>query len=62
MLDMLQDICLGHHKIYILAIQYKMRKMHNECDTIPPYIKVLEEPQQQAKRAKMPIDDATLVM
>ena len=29
---------------------------------IPQYIEALEDAQQQAKRANMPIDDATLVM
>ena len=62
MLDKLQEICLGHHEINILALQEKMRKMHNECDTILQYIEALEGAQQQAKRANMPIDDATLVM
>ena len=36
--------------------------MHNKWNTIPHYIEALEDTQQQAKRAKMPIDDATLVM
>ena len=36
--------------------------MHNKWDTIPHYIEALEDTQQQAKRAKVPIDDATLVM
>ena len=62
MLDKLQEICLGHHEINILALQEKMRKMHNECDTILQYIEALDGAQQQAKRANMTIDDATLVM
>ena len=62
MFDKLQEICLGHNDIDILALQDKMRKIHNECDTIPQYIKALEDAQQQAKHAKMLIDDATLVM
>ena len=62
MLDKLHEICLGNHEINILVLQDKMRKMHNGWDTIPQYIKALENAQQQAKRAKMPIDDATIVM
>ena len=62
MLDKLQEICLGNHKINILVLQDKMRKMHNEWDTIPQYIKALEDAEKQAKRAKMPIEDATLVI
>ena len=62
MLDKLQEICLGNHKIDILALQDKMRKMHSDWETIPQYIKALKDAQQQAKRANMPIDDATLVM
>ena len=39
-----------------------MRKIHNGCDAILPYIEALKDAQQQAKCAKMPIGDATLVM
>ena len=62
MLYKLQEIFLGHHEISILALQDKIREMHNECDTIPQYIEALEDAQQQAKCVKMPIDNATLVM
>ena len=62
MLDKLQEICLGNHEIDILVLQDKMRKIHNECETIPQYIEALKDLQQQAKRVKMPIDDATLFM
>ena len=62
MLDKLQEICLGNHEIDILVLQDKIRKMHNEWETISQYIEALEDTQQQAKRAKMPIDDATLLM
>ena len=61
-LDKLQEICLGNHDIEILALQDKMRTMHNEWETISQYIEALEYAQQQAKRAKIPIDDANLVM
>ena len=46
MLDKLQEICLGNHEINILDLEEKMRKMHNECDTIPQYIEALEDAQQ----------------
>ena len=62
MLDNIQEICLGDHYIDILVLEDKMRKMHNEWDIIPQYIEALEDAQQQAKRAKILIDDATLVM
>ena len=62
MLDNLQEICLGNHKINILVFQDKMRKMHNDWETNPQYIEALEDVQKQAKRAKMPIDNATLIM
>ena len=62
MLENLQEVCLCNHKIDILVLQDEMNKMHNEWETIPQYIKVLEDAQQQAKRAKMPINAATLVM
>ena len=62
MLDKLQEICLGHHKINILSLQENMRKMHNKCDAILSYIEALEDAQQKSKRTKMPINDATLVM
>ena len=61
-LDKLQESSLGNHKINILVLQYKMSKMHNELETIPQYIEAIEDLQQQAKHAKIPIDDATLVM
>ena len=35
MLDKLQEICLGNHEIDILVLEDKMRKMHNEWETIP---------------------------
>ena len=60
--DNLQDICLSNHEIEILVLQDKMRKMHNKWDTILKYIEALEDAQQQAKSANMPINDATLVM
>ena len=62
MLDKFQEICLGKHEIEILVLQAKMRMMHNEWEMIPQYIEELEDAQQQAKRAKMLIDDANLVM
>ena len=62
MLDKLQEICLGNHEINILILQDKMRKMNNKWETIPQYIKALRDVQQQAKLAKMQIDEATLVM
>ena len=62
MLDKLQEICLGNHKIDILVLQDKMRKMHNKWEKIPEHTEELEDAQQQAKCAKMPTDDATLVM
>ena len=43
MLDKLQKICLGNYEIKILVLQDKMRKMHNEWDTIPQYIEALED-------------------
>ena len=62
MLDKLQEIFLGNHEIDILVLQDKILKMHNKWDTIPQYIEVLKDAQQQAKHVKMPIDNATLVM
>ena len=62
MLDKLQDVCLGNHIINILVFQDKIRKMHNNWETNPQYIEALEDVQKQAKRAKMPIDNATLIM
>ena len=38
MLDKIQEVCLGNHKIEILDLQDKILKMHNECDTIPQFI------------------------
>ena len=62
MLDKLQEICLGNYDIDVLVLQDKMRKMHNEWETIPQYTKALKDAQQQAKHAKIPIGDANLVM
>ena len=46
MLDKLQEICLGNHKIDILVLQDKMRKMHNKWETIPQFIEALKDTQQ----------------
>ena len=62
MLERLQGICVGNHVIDILYLQEKMRVMHIEHDLISQYIWALEEAQQQAARAGMPITDSTLVM
>ena len=62
MLDNLHEICLVNHEIGILVLQDKIRKMHNEWDTIPQYIEALEDVQQKSNHAKIPIDDNTLVM
>ena len=62
MLDKLQEICLGNHEVDILDLQDKMRKMHTEVETVPEYVEALQDAQLQAKRAKMPIEDTTLVM
>ena len=62
MLEHLQGICVGNHAIDILDLQDKIRVMHTEHDSIAQYVRALEEAQQQAARAGMPITDATLVM
>ena len=62
MLEHLKGICVGNHAIGILGPQDKMRVMHTEHESIAQYISTLEERQQQAARAGMPIMDATLVM
>ena len=62
MLEHLQGLCVGNHAINILDLQEKIRVMYIEHDSIAQYIWVLEEAQQQAARAGMPITDAILVM
>ena len=62
MMDKIQEMCLGNHEIDILVLQDKMHKMHNKWETIPQYTEALEDAQEQAKCAKMPINNATLVI
>ena len=62
MLDQLHVVITGHHTIYFLALQDKMRTMHFTTDTIPQYIVELEKAQLQAARAEMPIPDNYLMM
>ena len=62
MLEHLQGIWVGNHAIDILDLQNKIRVMHTEHDSIAQYIWAIEEAQQEAARAVIPITDATLVM
>ena len=62
LLDQLQVVCMGHHTIDFLALQEKMRTMHDTTDTIPQYIAALEKVRLQASRAEMPIPDNYLMM
>ena len=53
---------MGHHAIYFLALQDKMRTMHVSTNTIMQYIAALEKAQMQAAIAEMPIPDNYLMM
>ena len=45
LLDQLQVVCMGNHKIELLAPKDEMRTMHVTTDTIPQYIAALEKAQ-----------------
>ena len=62
LLDQLQVVCMGHHTIYLLALQDEMRTMHVTTGTIPQYIASLEKAQLQTEREDMPIPNNYLRM
>ena len=61
-LDHLQVTCGGLYAIDILALQGETQNAHKECDEIPEYIHALEDAQDKAYQAQVPITDTTLMI
>jgi hypothetical protein len=60
-LDHLQATCGGLHGIDLFALQGEMQTTHKECEGIPEYIHALEDVQDKAERANVPITDTMLM-
>ena len=58
----LQAVCTGRHALDLLALHNEMQRYHLEVEGIPDYINLLEDAQQQARRAGKTIADETLLL
>ena len=61
-LDHLQPMCGGLHALDLITLQSDMQNAHKECEGIPEYINYLEDAQEKAERAQVPVSETMLMI